>query len=282
MKNAKIENASIFTVCHHLTRALVSGTNYDYKSTFTACIRLYYSDFTIFCASCAAYRIDVMPMAKIERKNLDFYGNVSGMDLDQEASKIVKNCINFAVYYGLRKREANISRFEMIKYKKYNTYLPGDTAAPVVVSSMKKNEIDDLKQDVFIYLYKRINDQAFTSLPAIVQLMRAGDAVVTSHYNKIIREAKSTTTSFDEMKEAGHDIGKTDNYQDMEMEDAIETIIAKIPMKHRDAAREILNIYHIRKAGKQADVAKMLNISARKVFTIVKEIEKAAEYLRQG
>lgn len=42
MKNTtkKIENSAIFSTCHSLTKKLVFGTKYDYKSTFSASLAL--------------------------------------------------------------------------------------------------------------------------------------------------------------------------------------------------------------------------------------------------
>ena len=279
MKNTtkKIENAAIFSACHSLTKKLVSGTKYDYKSTFSASLALFYRDFTSFCVSCSSYDVDVLPVANIKFSKLDFYGNVEKMDADEVAAVAVKNCINYAVFYGLGKREANISRQEVYQYKIYNTDIPADSVAPVIVKNMKNNELEDMKQDIFIYLVKRQNKENFRSLPYIVQLMRAGDAVVTSHYNKIIRETVNNSFSLDD--EAYFDIPKKDKYSSG-VEAIVDKLVNNCPKKHREIARQLINLRYI-DGGKNrslAEVAKILEMSERTIKQVNIEIKSGLTY----
>lgn len=279
MKNTtkKIDNSVIFSTCHNLTHALVYGTKYDYSSTFSACLRLFHRDFASFCVSCSVYDVDLIPVANCKFSKLDFFGNVEKMDADEAAAAAVKNCINYAVYYGLGKREANISRQEVYQYKIYNTDIPSDAVAPVIVKSMKQNEIDDIKQDVFIYLLKRQEKENFRSLPYIVQLMRAGDAVVTSHYNKIIRETVNNSFSLDD--EAFYDVPKNDIYSSG-VEAVIDKLVLNVPKLHRDIARNIIELRYLggRKNKNISEIAAVLKISERKTKQVLAEMTSGLTY----
>lgn len=279
MKNTtkKIDNSVIFSTCHNLTEKLVSGTKYDYKSTFSASLALFYRDFTCFCVACSNYDVDVLPVANCKFSKLDFYGNIAKMDVDEEAASAVKNAINYCVYYGLSKREANISRQEVYQYKIYNTDIPSDAVAPVIVKNLKQNEIDDIKQDVFIYLLKRQKKEKFRSLPYIVQLMRAGDSVVTSHYNKIIRETINNSFSLDD--EAFYDVPKKDKYSDS-LQAVIDKLVNNVPKLHRDIARNIIELryMHGRKNRNVSEIASMLQCSERKIKQVISEIKNGLTY----
>jgi len=279
MKNTtkKIENSVIFSACHGLTKKLVFDTKYDYKSTFSACLKLFYNDFNVFCVSCAAYDVDVVPVSNVKYNKFDFYGNVSKMDFSEAAAEAVKNTINFAVYYGLKKREANISRQELYQYKIYNTDIPADSVAPVLIKNMKQNEIEDIKQDVFIYLLKRQEKENFRSLPYIVQLMRAGDSVVTSHYNKIIRETINNSFSLDD--EAFYNVPKNDKYSSG-VEAIIDKLVNNVPKLHRDIARKIIELryMHGRKNRNISEVAEILKVSERKIKQVVSEMKDGLTY----
>lgn len=279
MKNTtkKIDNSVIFSTCHNLTKKLVSGTKYDYKSTFSASLALFYRDFTSFCVSCAAYDVDVLPVANIKFNKMDFFGNVEKMDASEEAAAAVKNAINYCVYYGLSKREANISRQEVYQYKIYNTDIPADSVAPCIVKNMKNNELEDMKQDIFIYLVKRQNKENFRSLPYIVQLMRAGDAVVTSHYNKIIRETVNNSFSLDD--EAFYDVPKKDKYSDS-LQAVIDKLVNNVPKLHRDIARDIISLRYMH-GGKNrniSEVAEILKVSERKIKQVISEMKNGLTY----
>ena len=279
MKNTtkKIDNSVIFSTCHNLTHALVSGTKYDYKSTFSACLKLFYNDLNVFCISCAAYDVDVVPISNVKYGKFDFYGNVSAMDFDEAAAAAVKNAINYSVFYGLSKREANISRQEVYQYKIYNTDIPSDAVAPVIVKNMKQNEIDDIKQDVFIYLMKRQEKENFRSLPYIVQLLRAGDAVVTSHYNKIIRETVNNSFSLDD--EAYFDVPKQDKDSDS-LQAVIDKLVNNVPKLHRDIARKIIELRYMegRKNRNISEISKILNVSEREIKQVISEMKNGLTY----
>lgn len=279
MKNTtkKIDNSAIFSTCHNLTHALVSGTKYDYKSTFSASLALFHRDFTSFCVACSNYDVDVLPVANIKFDKMDFFGNVEKMDASEEAAAAVKNAINYSVFYGLSKREANISRQEVYQYKIYNTDIPADSVAPVLIKNMKQNEIDDIKQDVFIYLLKRQEKENFRSLPYIVQLMRAGDAVVTSHYNKIIRETVNNSFSLDD--EAFYDVPKKDRYSSG-VDAIIDKLVSNVPKLHRDIARNIIELRYLggRKNRNISEISKILNVSERKIKQVISEMKNGLTY----
>ena len=279
MKNTtkKIDNSVIFSTCHNLTHALVSGTKFDYSVTFSASLALFYRDFSAFCITCSNYDVDVLPIANIKFDKMDFFGNVEKMDISEEAAAAVKNAINYSVYYGLSKREANISRQEVFLYKIYNTDIPSDAVAPVIVKNMKQNEIDDIKQDVFIYLLKRQEKENFRSLPYIVQLMRAGDAVVTSHYNKIIRETVNNSFSLDD--EAFYDVQKHDKYSDS-LQAVIDKLVQNVPKLHRDIARNIIELRYLggRKNKNISEISKILNVSERKIKQVISEMKNGLTY----
>ena len=279
MKNTtKInDNSVIFSTCHSLTKKLVSGTKFNYAGTFSACLKLFYRDFQSFCLSCAAYAVDVLPIAKIERKSLDFYNNIFDADFNEEAAKIVKNCVNYAAFYGLKKREADISRSDMFKYHAFNKSIPVDSAAPVIIDGMRKNQLDDIKQDIIIYLLKRQSNNDFQQLPAVVQLMRAGDAIVTSYYNKIIVQCKNNTFSLDD-PEAG-DIASLDKTSDS-LQAVIDKLVYNVPKLHRDTARKIVELryMHGRKNKNISEIASMLQCSERKIKQVISEIKNGLTY----
>lgn len=279
MKNTtkNIDNSAIFSTCHSLTKKLVSGTKYDYKSTFSASLALFHRDFTSFCVACSNYDVDVLHVANIKFDKMDFFGNVEKMDASEEAAAAVKNAINYSVFYGLSKREANISRQEVYQYKIYNTDIPADSVAPVLIKNMKQNEIDDIKQDVFIYLLKRQEKENFRSLPYIVQLMRAGDAVVTSHYNKIIRETINNSFSLDD--EAFYDVPKNDKYSSG-VEAIIDKLVSNVPKLHRDIARNIIELRYLggRKNRNISEIAAVLKISERKTKQVIAEMTRGLTY----
>ena len=279
MKNTtkNFDNSVIFSTCHSLTRALVTGTKYNYNVTFASCLKLFYRDFTCFCVTCSYYDVDVLPVSNCKFSKLDFFGNVEKMDTSEEAAAAVKNAINYCVFYGLSKREANISRQELYQYKIYNTDIPSDAVAPVIVKNMKQNEIDDIKQDVFIYLLKRQEKEKFRSLPYIVQLMRAGDAVVTSHYNKIIRETVNNSFSLDD--EAYYDVPKQDKYSDS-LQAVIDKLVQNVPKLRRDIARNIIELRYLggRKNRNISEISKILNVSERKIKQVISEMKNGLTY----
>ena len=279
MKNTtKInDNSVIFSTCHSLTKKLVSGTKFNYAGTFSACLRLFYRDFTCFCVACSNYDVDVLLVSNCKFNKLDFFGNVEKMDASEEAAAAVKNAINYCVYYGLSKREANISRQEVYQYKIYNTDIPADSVAPCIVKNMKSNDLEDMKQDIFIYLVKRQNKENFRSLPYIVQLMRAGDAVVTSHYNKIIRETVNNSFSLDD--EAFYDVPKKDKYSDS-LQAVIDKLVHNVPKLHRDIARDIISLRYMH-GGKNrniSEVAEILKVSERKIKQVISEMKNGLTY----
>lgn len=266
-----MKNKALFIACHGLTKKLVSGTNYNYHATFTACLRLYYNNFNLFIVACCKNNIDIVNVSNYHFGINDFYSNVEKMDFNAEAEKQIKNSINFSVFYGLKKRNADMSRNQIYLYK--NGYsIPADTAAPVIVENMKKNDIDDIKQDIFLYMLKRKENKDFRGLPQIIQLMRAGDAIVTSHYNKIITQCKNNAFSMDD--ENRPDLACYDSV--LPAQAIIDRLIENTPVKHRDLARKIIAFRYNcngRKEKNINEIAVILNVSIRTIKTVISEMK---------
>lgn len=269
----KTTKKAIFTTCHALTKKIVSGTKYNYHCTFTACLQLFYSDYNSFCIACTANNIDVLPVAG---KFDGLYDNINNMDQDFSCEKQVKQAINFAVNFALKKKSANMSKQDLYKYS--NGYsIPCDTPAFEICQNLHKNNFDDLKQDTIIYLLRRANNADFIALPDVVKLMRAGDSVVTSYYNKIIRECKNNAFSMDDdniQEVASYDKNKL-NYMDI-----VNKLINNTPVKHRELAKDIIKIRYLdgRKEKTIAETACRLNVSVRTVKTVLKEMTDGLDY----
>lgn len=268
MKN---KNRDLFITCHNLTKKLVENTKYNYQATFTLCLRLYYKEFNQFVVCCASYNIDVVNVSNYHFGINDFFANVEKMDFNTEAEKQVKNSINFSVFYGLKKRNADMSRNQIYLYKN-GFSIPADSASPVIVENMKKNEIDDIKQDIFLYMLKRKENKDFRGLPQVIQLMRAGDAIVTSHYNKIVTQCKNNAFSMDD--ENRPDLACYDSV--LHAQAIIDKLVANTPVKHRDLARKIIALRYNcngRKEKNINEIAILLNVSIRTVKSVISEMK---------
>lgn len=271
----KTTKKAIFTTCHDLTKKIVSGTKYSYSATFTFCLRLYYQDYNSFCIACTEAGVDVLPVSE----NFEgLYDNIHNMDQNYNAEQAVKQALNFACFYGIKKRGANISNAEKYKYNKIGwDKIPADSAAYNIIQGMKKNQLDDIKQDIFLYLFKRKENPDFKALPDVVKLMRAGDAIVTSYYNKIVREAKNTSFSLD--AEDVPDVASYDKNK-LAIDDIVNTLVKNTPVKHRQLAQDIIKIRYQddRKEKTISETANRLNVSIRTVKTVLKEMTDGLNY----
>lgn len=275
------ENRVIFTACHKLTKALISGTKYDYHATFTACIRLYYSNVSGFCAVCDLYQLESVScdVAKLSDEKFDFYKFASDADFSDDARKALDTCLNFAVNYGLRKRD----KLRTISEKNNDTV--SDNLAPLTVDMLRKNDLQDIKQEIFLYMFSRSDDTDFMQLPNIHKLIISGDMVTQNFYRKQYRINKNTIASFDELMQNGHDIPTIEDFThcQSEIDSLIDNIVMQIPKIHRETAREIIysryikiTKYGIEIKGKEKNldiIASELKISLRTVKTIIKEIK---------
>ena len=268
MKN---ENKALFTACHSLTKNLVTGTNYNYHCTFSACLRLYYNNFNMFVVACAKNFVDVVAISNNHFEKLPLVESIEKMDFDRAAEKTVKDAINFAFAYGISKRGADISKLQVYHYKKGYT-LPMDTAAPEIVRGMKQNDQEDIKQDIFLYLFKRSHNPDFIALPDVIKLMRAGDAVITSYYNRIVTQCKNNAFSMDAAN--APDVSTSDAYSSLKTDEIIQSLVNNVPAKHREAARQIIAIRYLngRKEATIAETAEKIGLSLRTVKTILKEM----------
>ena len=107
--------------------------------------------------------------------------------------------------------------------------------------------------------------------------MRAGDAVVTSHYNKIIRETVNNSFSLDD--EDFYDVPMQDKYSDS-LQAVIDKLVNNVPKLHRDIARNIivLRYMHGRKNRNISEVAEILKVSERKIKLVISEMKNGLTY----
>ena len=132
--------------------------------------------------------------------------------------------------------------------------------------------IFSFKQDIFLYLFKRSHNPDFIALPDVIKLMRAGDAVITSYYNRIVTQCKNNAFSMDDVNMP--DVSSHDDYSSVKLNDIIATLVNNCPVKHREAAKQILTIRYLngRKEATIAETAEKIGLSLRTVKTILKEI----------
>ena len=276
-----MENKIIFTACHALTKALILGTKYDYKATFSACLKLYYSNISAFCVVCNNYNLEnvSVDIAKLSDAKFDFYQFAKNADFSDDARKALDTCLNFAVNYGLRKRD----KLRTISEK--NNDIVSDNTAPLTVDQLKRNDLQDMKQEIFLYMYNRFDDPDFMALPNIHKLIISGDMVTQEFYRKQYRINKNTIASFDELMQSGHDIPTIEDFThcQSEIDSLIDNIVMQIPKIHRETARDIIYSRYIKVASYGIEIkakekninviAKEMGISVRTVKTIISEIK---------
>lgn len=278
MKN----NTVIFKACHALTRSLVKNTRFSYKATFAMALRLAYSDFPAFissfrlCANDENQSIHFNEIAKISDSDFNIFEYMSKMDFDSKALANYNRCINFAVNYGLKKRDVFRSKKEILINSVSDNY------NPIAVSEMRKNEIEDLKQDIAIYLLNRVDDVDFLALPNVYKLIRAGDCVVNNFCRKIKTE-KALNSSLNELSDNEMQFGYIDHdFDKLTLDDFIFNISKNkdIPKIHRELAYSILKLRYTKngefcnKAMKVNEIALALEISERTVKSVLKDVYK--------
>lgn len=268
MKNEK--NSVLFKTCHSLTAELVKNTSFDYRTTFSACLRLYHSNKSGFFAVCRAYNsISRFTISVLDNADFDFFSACENGDNDK-----IDSLLTFAVNYGLRIRESYASKkdYERISMDDFSTL---DNSAPNIVKNMRKDDFSDLKNDCAIYLLNRADNEKFRSLPFIFQLLRAGDNTVTCAYAKICRETKALgiPASLDEMKKNGIEYSVTDEYEKLTAKDITDRIVSKLPKAHRENGKKIIELRYVKKAMLIDDIAQEMGISVRTVKTIIAEIK---------
>lgn len=263
----KTENKStLFTVCHAMTKKLVENTSFDYRATFSACLKLYYDNVAVFVVAAEENDISADIVKKLDNESFDFFTACREND-----NETINNCLKIAVVYGLKKRHAAETKKDVENMTANNT-LSLDNNNPHIADEMRK-EADDLKNDIAIYLLNRADNEKFLKLPFLYQLTRAGDAVVFAEYRKRIRRAAvfGNVESLDYMRENGIEKPFFDKYG---KSDLIETIIQNVPEIHRENAGKIIKLrYAYNKSMNIDEIAKRLNISERTVKTILKEIK---------
>ena len=267
------EKAAIFKVCHELTKNLVKNTTYDYHCTFSACLKLYNVSTHDFIIACKSHYVDIFPLACTCDKDFEFYDILSLVDNDKTAKSKLDSLINFAVYYGLKKRDGFRTLSETVNDSVSDNY------SPISVDNLIKNDLEDLKQEIILYMLNRENDIDFQELPNVFKLLRAGDCIVTNYSRKETARVKNTF-SFSNLEENGIQIeDKTDYFNAANIDGLILDISSKLPKAHRQLACDIIRLYCIsgkgnisKKCRTQDEIAKILDISVRTVKTVWKEI----------
>ena len=264
----KTENRSaLFSACHTITRALVTGTRYNYSATFSACLRLYHSNRAEFIAVAVENgAVEFIP--QLDDSKFNFFTACREND-----SRKIDFCLSFAVRYGLKKRDAYITRKDWENMEN-DDYSASDNACPKIVDGMRKNDFEDLKNSVAIYLLGRLDNAKFMALPSLWQLCRAGDAVVTAEYNKAVRRSRAfgSVESLESLQEDG--IDAIDHNADRSKVDIVSAIVAQVPKKHRELAERIIELrYTHTKARTIEETAERLNVSVRTVKTVIAEIK---------
>lgn len=269
MKNKSL----IFKACHNLTKALIKNTSFNYHATFSACLKLYNVSNHDFIIACKSHYVDIFPLAFTCDNEFEFYDILPLVDNDKTAKSKLDSLINFAVYYGLKKRDGFRTLSETVNDTVSDNY------SPISVDNLRRNDFDDLKQEIILYMLDRKTDETFQKLPNVFKLLRAGDCVVTNYTRKEIARAKNTCYISD-LEESGFQISdKTDYFNTANIDGLILDISSKLPKVHRQLACDIIRLYCIsdkgnitKKARNQSEIAEILNISVRTVKTVWKEI----------
>lgn len=265
----KTENRSaLFSACHAITRATVAGTRYNYHCTFSACLKLYHSNRATFISLSVRNSVNDDIIAELDDKSFDFFTACEKND-----EKAINHCLTFAVNYGLKMRDVYITKKDLENMASDES-LSSDNSAPKIVDSMNRNDREDLKQSISIYLWKRTDNEKFRALPFLWQLMRAGDSVVTAEYNKAVRRSKAfgSIASLDALRENG--VEAVDRNAERANIDIVDAIVAQVPKKHRELAKAIIDLrYTSHKIRTCEEVAEKLNVSVRTVKTVIAEIK---------
>ena len=273
-----MENRSmIFSVCHQLTKKLITGTYYNYHVTFSACLRLYNASISDFAMTLSLYGVSNIDIIKEIDYQFDFVSFVAECDNDRKASQNMEKCINIALNYGLKKRDIYRSKQDI-----ENNSI-SDNSSPLMVDRLRKEDKEDLKQEIFIYLYSRLDDPDFIALPNLYKLLRAGDSVITN-YSKKAKKTRNVC-SFDDMLQKGYDVPTIDDFEILHdnIESLVDDIVSHIPKIHRELAKDIIYARYTKETltgyeikGKErniSEIARDLKVSERTVKTVLKEIK---------
>lgn len=208
----------------------------------------------------------------------DFYSHMERADYDTAEAAKLTACLKYAVSYGMRKRESYLTTKDREKLE--TTAEASDNAAFGIIQQMQREDMEDLQHNVYVYMVERIDNEAFRSIPAEWQLMRAGDDVVKREYDKRVRRARAGTVSLDELQEIGQDIVAWDDLTAAEADSIINAIIRKIPKRHRERAERIIKQRYSLYAVSTAEaVARAEHCSQRTVKNIIAEIKAVGKPL---
>ena len=281
MKNTSInEKSAIFTTCHKLTRALVDNAEnpaISYRATFTACIRLYYTDIRAFITACHSMTVNTNDIALVKNDDFDVFGAFSRGDNVKALS-----LINFAFYYARKRLDAKRTISEIAED------IESDNVYPRIVDSLNSNDTEDVKNDIVAYLYARVNDSDFMQLPNMFKLIRAGECAISLYERSAIRHTVHNAFSIDSFTDEDSATDKSailadkrEMFADMDKCDIIEFIIDNLPKarratpEKRDIVRKFLHQYysnHGKSGYRIADIAERLNTSARNLGAILSEV----------
>ena len=202
----------------------------------------------------------------------DFYRHMERANNDTAAAAKLTACLKYAVSYGMRKRESYLTTKDREKLE--TTAEASDNAAFGIIQQMQREDLEDLQNNVYLYMVERMDNEAFRSIPAEWQLMRAGDDVVKKEYDKRVRRARAGTVSLDEMRETGQDVVAWADLTTAEAESMIRSIVARVPKKHRERAERIIKQrYSLYAVSTVQAVAKSERCSQRTVKSILAEIK---------
>lgn len=269
----------IFSTCHELTKALVKNTHYNYHVTFSGCLKLYFSDSRLFSLVLAQNNVINDSFIKLSDSDFDFYNFAQFADSDKKSYNDMMKCVNFALHYGLKQRDKFRTSLDII-----NDSI-SDNNYPIMVDFIRREYREDIKNDIVVFLYDRINDSDFLALPNIYKLIRAGDAVTQNYIRKAQKHNNKNMVSFDDLMQSGKFEPSTEQLEfcENEIEALIDSIVSMIPKIHRATAKEIIysryiqvskNGIEIKGKIKNLDtIASELNISLRKVKQIISEIK---------
>lgn len=208
----------------------------------------------------------------------DFYAHMERADNDTTAAAKLTACLRYAVSYGMRKRESYLTTKDREKLE--TTAEASDNAAFGIIQQLRREELEDLQNNVYLYMIERMDNEAFRSIPAEWQLMRAGDDVVKKEYDKRVRRARAGTVSLDEMQETGQDVVAWDDLTKAEAESVIRSIVASVPKKHRERAESIIKQrYSLYEVSTVQAVAKAERCSERTIKSILAEIKAVGKPL---
>ena len=85
-------NKTIFTTCHALTRAVLETESADYRTTFSACIKLYYRDRAGFFRACKMMNVSTKALAIVCNADFDIFRAMAENDDGK-----IKNLVNFCL-----------------------------------------------------------------------------------------------------------------------------------------------------------------------------------------